>query len=284
MIGFGIPGDLRICPAVQAGKIFLDPLVLVGAHVLVIDEVGRGRKVKRYRVGICYFQVNAVGTNGAALGLCLQTPLVANLALDAEVICRFAGNGEAVLPDRVHTKIVRAVVRMCLIADAAKVGGKGYRTGLIGGQPDDDHLIGRRCENLTRKPHAVHRVRGRRDGRAKVERAAVIGHVFAVAEEEMQVREALVFLLLDRITHQLAAEEIVRLEIPLGENEPLDLGQEFITALHNGRIRPAGPVCFLVELNTLFLNAAKDHPAQTAVADRYRLVPFGRGNSEPNII
>ena len=90
---------------------------------------------------------------------------------------------------------------MRLIADAPQIGRKRDRTRFVCGQSDNDHLIGRRRENLTTVSNAAGRVRGRGNCRSKVEGAAVVGRILAVAEEKMKIGEALIFLLFDRLAH-----------------------------------------------------------------------------------
>ena len=72
--------------------------------------------------------------------------------------------------------------------------------------------------------NAIDGVGDRRRARREVKAASVLGRLCAVMQKEMQVRQALVLLLLDRVAHQLPPEKIVRLEVFALEHQLLNLG------------------------------------------------------------
>ena len=54
--------------------------------------------------------------------------------------------------------------------------------------------------------NAIDQIRRCRNRCVQIQGSLVIGYFLTVIEEKMQVREALVFLLLDRVAHQIAAK------------------------------------------------------------------------------
>ena len=109
----------------------------------------------------------------------------------------------------------------------------------------------------------------------------VVRHGFLRREPEDQPAEGLVFHLLDRIAHQVPAEQDVgQLEVAV-EDELPDLGQGLGAALDDRGIRPARPVGLLVELDLLLVGLAEDHGPEPAVADGQGVLPLVGGVAVP---
>src|SRR5436853_89844 len=102
----------------------------------------------------------------------------------------------------------------------------------------------------------------------------IVRYGILACEPDYEIGEGLILLLLHRVTHQASSEQCVSLPVVAFENESLNFRQCFVSSLHDSRIRAAGPVSILVELNLLFVSAPEDHRAQPAVPNRQSVLPL----------
>ncbi len=142
---------------------------------------------------------------------------------DAQVICRLAPHHEACRAVGVHPEVIRGVVGVRLVPLAAQLDREGEAPGGLGRQPDHDHLIDGRAEHLAPVLRAVPLVSRRHHGRVEVELMAVARVGAARRERQHQAPHRLVLLLLDRVSHQVAAEEPVGLDELSVEQQAADL-------------------------------------------------------------
>ena len=172
---------------------------------------------------------------------------------------------------------------MGLVPLAAELGPEGDLPRPVGREPDDDDLVHGAREDLPREADAALHVARPDNGGVQVELVPVVRHGFLGRELEDQPAEGLVFHLLDRVAHEIPAEQDVgHLVVPV-EDELLDLRQGLEAALDHRGIGAARPEGILVELDLLFVGLAEDHGPEPAVADRKGVLPLvGRvGVPEP---
>ena len=154
---------------------------------------------------------------------------------------------------------------------------EGDLPGTAGGQPHDDDLVGRAREHFARERHAAAGVGHVRRCRRQIEIAAIVLDRIDVGERQRQIADRLIRHLRERLRHHLRADELRRLGVlALGEQTP-DLGQRVFRVRIHRIVRPARPQRVFVQLQPLVHDAAEDHRAETAVADRQRAHPLGGG-------
>ena len=149
-------------------------------------------------------------------------------------------------------------------------------------QANDDDLIDRRDEHFTNERGAILFVCRRVDSRIEVELMAVSSNRALAPERQNDVAQRLVFLLLDRISHQPAAEQPVRLDQIASEDETSDVGKRRGATRYSRRIGTARPVRVFVDLDSFFVRPPKHHRAESAVADGQGVLPLLRRVAEPD--
>ena len=242
--------------------------------VLVVHETGRGCDEERDARRLADGQAIAVGADVPPVRYGSKPGRVSQAPGDAQVICRLAPDNQAVRAVGVHPEVVRGVVGVRLVSFAAQLDREGKAPGGLGRQPDHDHLVDGRAEDLAPVLRAVPLVDRRHHGRVEVEFMTVARVGTACRERQHEASHRLVLLLLDRVSHQVAAEEPVGLDELAVEQQAADLRKGLVAAGHGGRIGAARPVRVLVELDGLLVGAPEHHRPQAPVADRQRVLPL----------
>ena len=259
----------------------LDAGAGIAADVLVIDEVRRRGDEQGHGVGAGHAELVPVQAHRSPLGQGLEPALVAERPRDTHVVRRLPADDEPVGRKAVHPEIVGRVVGVGLVPLALELGLERDPARPVGREPDDEDLVHGAREDLPDEADAVLNVFGPDHGGVKVELMPVLPHGLLRREPEDQPAEGLVFHLLDRITHQVAAEQDVgQVEVAV-ENELPDLGQGLGAALDDRGIRPARPIGLLVELDLLLVGLAEDHGPEPAVADGQGVLPLVGGVAVP---
>jgi len=103
-------------------------------------------------------------------------------------------------------------------------------------------------------------------------------------ERQTEVTERLVFLLPGRIRPPGAFDEFLGLPVSAGEDQLPDFREGFGALTDKlGFVRASGPKRVLVELKTLFPDAAENHGPELAVADRKGFRPLDGRHSVPEL-
>ena len=246
----------------------------VAADVLVGIEIGGRGQHDHDFVGLVHEQRFDRGPHPAAPDAGLQPGLVADLALDAEVIRALAREEKAVVPEGIHPEVVRGVVGVGLVPHAPQLGFEADHPRPVGADPEDDGLVGVGDEGFTDIMDAVADVRDPGDPGVHIQLAPVIGGRGLVGEIEHQIAQALVLLLFDRVAHQIPPEEMMRFDAAAGEKKIPDLGQLRRAALDHGRVGSARPIGFLVDLEPVGRDVPEIHRRHAAVADGQGVGPL----------
>src|SRR5258708_1002155 len=109
----------------------------------------------------------------------------------------------------------------------------------------------------------------------------IFGYRVLILVPDYKIGEGLIFLLLERVTHQTSSEERVSFPVLPIKDELLNFRQRLVAAFHYGGIWTAGPIGIFVELNLLLVGPAEDHRAEPAVADRQCVLPLVSGMRIP---
>jgi hypothetical protein len=162
---------------------------------------------------------------------------------------------------------------------ARPIGGEGEGARFAGGEADDDDLVGNRGEDLAGVARAADVVADAHGGVVEREFAAVVGEIFVTGEVQAQVADGL-----ERHAVGFAgagedffAGEFGGARVVAGEDEAADLGKGVAGGGDVVVVRAAGPERVFVELQALFADAAEDHRAEAAVAEREGLDPLAGG-------
>ncbi len=151
---------------------------------------------------------------------------------------------------------------------------------LIARHAHHNHLIGEAGEHFAGVSYSIDCAAGGRHRAVEVEVTSIARNGVGVRERkiEKQVAEGLVGL--GEGTLHLLGEQ-VGFGIAFLENQAAHLRQH---AQRLGVVRVARlarPERIFIELQTLLLNTAKDHRAQSAIPDRERVDPLPRGSFVP---
>ena len=141
-----------------------------------------------------------------------------------------------------------------------------------------------RREHLALVGHAIKRVTRDACGRRQVEPADVVGRLAVdVGKAQPQVAERLIRRLLQRLGHDLLAQQRVGGLLVAVEDELAHLRQRFEGVGVDRVVRAAGPDGGLVETDALVGHAAEHHAGQPAVANGQRLDPLLGGRVVPKL-
>ena len=101
----------------------------------------------------------------------------------------------------------------------------GQRRRLVGGEADDEDLVGVTREHLSRVSHAAGAIRDARHGGVEVELPAVVGDRAVVIERDPEIAERLIRLQTRRTSHQFLFGERVGFHGHACKQQATDLRQ-----------------------------------------------------------
>ena len=146
----------------------------------------------------------------------------------------------------------------------------------IGGESDDDHLVGGAGEDLSGKAGFTDTVRDRGDAGFEIQLASIIGDIGRGGKGESQIAESLVGLDALRQTEQVLGE-FGGFGVTSLEQGSSDFGQRVDRLGIGGIAEIPVPERILVELKAFFGDAAEHHGPDAAIADWQSLIPVRGG-------
>ena len=247
-------------------QIGLGPFDRIAGNVPVVVEIGCDRDQNRDGIGIRYRNSDAVGHRFPSLRQDLRHRAVpyhpgnrlvsVGPAVDQQTIVARGG-----YPIIIHRRSERSPKR--------------NPPPLGSGQADYGHLIGEGGEHLPLVTHAVHDIAHGRYGRLQIQIPIELRASLMSRKIEQQRPGRLVRHPVRRVQRKLFVAQLESLVVLSPENQPPDLGQRGQSLRTDIVMGTAGPNGLLVKLKLLAAATAVHHDAQTAVAQRKRLLPAG---------
>ena len=109
----------------------------------------------------------------------------------------------------------------------------------------------------------------------QIEIAPVVLDRFDWRKRQREVADRLVWHLSQRLRHHLRAHELRRVGVLAVRDQPAHVGERVLRLGVDRIVRTSGPQGVFIQLETFVNDAAEDHRAQSAVAQRQRPHPLG---------
>src|SRR6266850_5411309 len=157
---------------------------------------------------------------------------------------------------------------------AIQCGGEIQLAGLAGRNSPDDYLIRITGKNLALITHAASFITDFGRSGIQVQLAAIINRVSVVREREPDIPERLISFLAERNAHEFLHGEVFGFLLFAIPKKLANLRQKLRRSFVLIFVRMTGPKSILVELQVFVRDAAEEHAAESAIADRKSFDPF----------